>query len=825
MIKNDQLDNFQTFLYGLNSSINKTEKHFSLAQKISDNIGSASSSWKLQELDFQLVSGRDKLAAYIQDGATIHQGVLNGFIIYFFYNIQKDFPENVQKRANQLKRLEGFFSFINSAKTKDTEPNQTKRLIDYILKKIELPTLKSEIDLKWNLQFFKNDNGKWTPLFLKNNVQRFNFPNIENFEKQDVKIEEKTSFINDKRLLVGLIVVTILIVGYFGYNYINQQHKLKEQTLEEERILSNATMLHSGYANQLNQLYASIEAELKSQEKTISKTTIGKIISLSDNLKPYRYLHNQKLLEQPLSRERADLFRYLMQLDLPTQNYRDIFDKANFSYGDFSNLDLSNIDIICLIEGIDGHHGKNAQLLITTFNRPNFKGSVFENCNLSGAKLYGDFSKADFSKATIMNTIFNWSKGIGSDFSGSKRVIQIINSDFKNANFQDNTIYGSFVDSDLRGVNFNNSSFLPYYVYNDSYTDIKTIGDKPIDIYLEKATFHNTFLGSKEIYTRYRSFGYEPATINTIRKNRNLAKSFFVEEYQTPDGSWTYNTDIMPIELFLSPKQKEIAILHKDFKFIGNNYVLDTHIKHWKNQKTSFIRYVVRTNEDYYQSYVTKGFLNYFVKDTVVKSSDTIFINSGKDFYCYRYPNADVMTCPERVAIENAPIYASFENCKFYNISFSTKIKGISFKGSGFQKTYFKDSRLYDIDMTHTKGDIYIDKTTQIDSILIDKTHFLNRLENEKLILLGSKVPYPVMANDADFNKEITFEAYLKDNKINRLPLAVFGKTNDIKIKYDFISDMENRLIIKSTKDQFYIKDSLYLKSLDFKKSQKNKSP
>jgi uncharacterized protein YjbI with pentapeptide repeats len=514
-----------------------------------------------------------------------------------------------------------------------------------------------------------------------------------------------------------------------------------------------------------------------------------------------------------------------MQLDLPSQNCREIFDKANFSYGDFSNLDLSNIDIISLVEGLEGHHGKNAQLLITTFNRPNFKGSVFENCNLSGAKLYGDFSEADFSKATIIGTIFNWSKGVGSDFSGSERVIQIINSDFKNANFQDNTIYGSFVDSDLRGVNFNNSSFLPYDIYNDSFTNIKTIGDKPIDTYSKIATFHNTFFGSKEIYTRYRAFGYRPTTIDTTRENRNLAKSFLAEEYQSPDGSWTSDVEVKPIELFLNPKQKEIAILHKDFKFIGQDYTLDKHIKHWKNQKNSFTKYAVRTNEDYYQSYVTKGFLHYFVKDTVIKSSDTIFINSGKDFYCYRYHNADVMTCPERVAIEDTPIYASFENCKFYNISFSTKIKGISFKGSTFQKTYFKDSRLYDIDMTLTKGDVYFDKITLIDSILIDKMSFINRLENEKLKLLGSKIPYPIIGSEADFNKEITFEAYLKDDKANILPVAIYSKTNDVKIKYALIKDMENRLIIKSTKNQLYIKDSLYLKSLDFKKSQKNKSP
>jgi hypothetical protein len=120
---------------------------------------------------------------------------------------------------------------------------------------------------------------------------------------------------------------------------------------------------------------------------------------------------------------------------------------------------------------------------------------------------------------------------------------------------------------------------------------------------------------------------------------------------------------------------------------------------------------------------------------------------------------------------------------------------------------------------------VYFDKITLIDSILIDKMSFINRLENEKLKLLGSKIPYPIIGSEADFNKEITFEAYLKDDKANILPVAIYSKTNDVKIKYALIKDMENRLIIKSTKNQLYIKDSLYLKSLDFKKSQKNKSP
>ncbi|WP_299116424.1 pentapeptide repeat-containing protein [uncultured Winogradskyella sp.] len=819
MIKNEKIDEFQKLIYNLDKDVKHTEKHTTIGRHISSCVDDVYSDWKINpsNINPKPISGHDRLSKYLLTGDMKLAG-LHAFIIYFFYNIQKDFSNNIDERVYQLKKLETLFEWIDIKKTKGESFKGTQILINTLLKKIDLFSIKAEIGIKWRLAFLQENKGKWMPVFKESNV--FSFSKSKKTSESRPEVQQEKPLKKETWIRTGLIVLGILIVVYFGYNYLEKQSQLKEQALEEERILSNATMLHSGYSSQLNQLYKTIEEELKKGDNVLSKTTIDKIISLSGNLKPYRYLYNQKLLDTPLSRERADLFRYLIQLKLSNDTYRKIFDKADFSYGDFSNIDLSNINLIRFIEGIQGNHGKNAKLLIATFNRPNLKESLFENCNLTGAKLFADFSGADFRNAIVTNTLFYWSRAVNANFSGSQRVIEVVNSDFKNTNFQNDTIYGSFIDSDLRGAIFNNSMLLPYNLYNDAFTDMKTIGNKPIDTYSETTTFHNSFLGSKEIYSRYRYSDFK------FGKNKYAANSFFNEEYKSLEGTWVHDF-YNPVQVFLSPSQKEIPFLDKNFRLIGKNYSLPKYIENWKSEESTLVSYTVRTNDNYYSEYAITHYLNYLWKDKVIQSSDTIFISSGKDFYCYGLGNIDNMKCPERVVLENHPLYASFENCKFYNVSFSSKINGVSFKGSTFQKLFFKDSRLYDIDMRLTTGDVYFDKTTMVDSILIDESSFFNKLHSEKQKLLETKVNYPIMSNDMEsWGKKMTFEEYINDKKLNTLPIAVYGQKKDIRTKFEFIEDMEKRLIFIDDKNHFYLKDSLYLKLLNFKKQvEKKKSP
>lgn len=113
-----------------------------------------------------------------------------------------------------------------------------------------------------------------------------------------------------------------------------QNFRVEQQTyLQEAERRSSLVYLFSNIMDQMDK-------ELKEDYnidgiRNLSPQLIGRIISLSERLKPYRFFEDGNLTEKPFSPERAQLFINIVKSKLNQETINSILSEGNFTYSDF----------------------------------------------------------------------------------------------------------------------------------------------------------------------------------------------------------------------------------------------------------------------------------------------------------------------------------------------------------------------------------------------------------------------------------------------------------------------------------------------------------
>lgn len=194
------------------------------------------------------------------------------------------------------------------------------------------------------------------------------------------------------RMMVGFMVAigglatTILL---FNQNRLleKQNEKIDMQMSLEESNRRSAMM------NQMANLLDKIDEELRDTFNTnhgtrvLSPQLIGRISSLSQALKPYRYLVGNTLSKE-LSPERGQLLLALINSSLDKITLEKIWDQVTFKYADLSRVFLKDVHL----EGLD------------------LKGSSFSRATLENITITkSNLEEADFARANLKNVNFSFS--------------------------------------------------------------------------------------------------------------------------------------------------------------------------------------------------------------------------------------------------------------------------------------------------------------------------------------------------------------------------------------------------------------------------------
>ena len=183
----------------------------------------------------------------------------------------------------------------------------------------------------------------------------------------------------------------------------NQNTRLDQQIhLEEGNRRSSFIFLMSNIMDK-------VDEELKNRnnnDRKLSDELIGRIVSLTQTLRPYRYLENDKLIPKHLSPERGQLLFSLINSLLHEETMDKILEKADFSYADLQDANLSNSylrGVRLTNSSFTNANFQNAFLERAIFTNANLTGADFENANLLGVQ----FDTACLHKCNLFNVTAN----------------------------------------------------------------------------------------------------------------------------------------------------------------------------------------------------------------------------------------------------------------------------------------------------------------------------------------------------------------------------------------------------------------------------------
>lgn len=239
----------------------------------------------------------------------------------------------------------------------------------------------------------------------------------------------------------------------------SQNSLIKRQTdrLDQQTFLQEAER-RSSLVFLFGNIMDAIDRELKDDYKSnnlrdLSPQLVGRIVALSSRLKPYLYLAANELIERPLSPERGQLLVSLIGSELDTVTYNQIFSKANFSYADLSEAEMSgsylkNIDLRS--SSIIESNLSDSHIIGGSFSHSDFSGVNLENTRIISSDFFGaNLEVADFSNTIIENTSFNGSLLGGAIFD---------NTHLKNVSFgMVNMSYLAFFNSKIEQINLENA--------------------------------------------------------------------------------------------------------------------------------------------------------------------------------------------------------------------------------------------------------------------------------------------------------------------------------------------------------------------------------
>lgn len=258
--------------------------------------------------------------------------------------------------------------------------------------------------------------GKKLKTSIYNSIQEFNEQkriSLQTTSDLIASIIKRITRIGVVAILFALLPTTLMI--YQNHLLKTQNKKIQEQTYLAEASRRSAQMFIMG------DVFSDINTELTTNKsKRLSNTLVGRIIGLSRAMKPYRYLVNDKLIENAISPERGQLLITLFKSDVnPTFFVDQILRESDFTKSELIganlynvvlrdiNLSGSNLSKASLVN-VDGRRAnlENVNLQNVDLGNANFSNSVLKNANLSGAILLNTkLNNADITDAILENAI------------------------------------------------------------------------------------------------------------------------------------------------------------------------------------------------------------------------------------------------------------------------------------------------------------------------------------------------------------------------------------------------------------------------------------
>ncbi|MCC6725384.1 MAG: pentapeptide repeat-containing protein, partial [Saprospiraceae bacterium] len=214
-----------------------------------------------------------------------------------------------------------------------------------------------------------------------------------------------------------------------------QNQRLDQQiNLEEGNRRSSLIFFMSNIMDKL-------DIELRSNpDRTLSDALIGRIVSLSQSMRPYRYLENDSLTPRQLSPERGQLLFSLVNSNLDKATYDKIYARANFNYADLREANFSEAYL------------RGAKLAYSSFSNANFNYADLQGADLSFAWL---------EQATFRNTAMNGINLSGANLRESRMEhIKMKEGNLSNADMRHIYLEGDFAGTNLENVKLQNASLV-----------------------------------------------------------------------------------------------------------------------------------------------------------------------------------------------------------------------------------------------------------------------------------------------------------------------------------------------------------------------------
>ena len=223
------------------------------------------------------------------------------------------------------------------------------------------------------------------------------------FQKQNTKVDVQNDLVSNQNAMLN------------NQNGLFQnQNQLVEQ--QNNRIVQQTELIEADRRSSLVFLMSNImdkvDEEIKNKEnsqRSLSFELIGRITALSQSLKPYKYLKNDRLIRKPLSPERGQLLLALVNTRLDTTNTYDlIFENTKFSRSDLQEARLSHAYLV-------GARLNNANMEEVLLKEANLQGAKLQSADLQEANLKG----ANLQKATLRKANLNLADLEKADLSGA----------------------------------------------------------------------------------------------------------------------------------------------------------------------------------------------------------------------------------------------------------------------------------------------------------------------------------------------------------------------------------------------------------------------
>lgn len=236
--------------------------------------------------------------------------------------------------------------------------------------------------------------------------------------------------------LLAILVALIPTILLWQQNKLlsKQNEKIDSQIqLEESSRRGNLIVMMSNIMDKVDEEIRRAQ-EQGDSSRSLSPQLIGRIGALSYAFRPYRFWQDSMLIIKPLSPERGQLLLALVNSDLDSATYRNIYQAATFGQAYLEGANLGLVDLRnALLTSADLRNAflassdlrdadlRNADLNSINLDFADLRGALLTSANLKNTRLgFTDLRNALLTSADLRNTHLGFTDLRDADLSLAK---------------------------------------------------------------------------------------------------------------------------------------------------------------------------------------------------------------------------------------------------------------------------------------------------------------------------------------------------------------------------------------------------------------------